>query len=133
MGRSRRPWCFREKWGQRSGTSQLSFLCSAVSHPTERSDKTRTGKAHKIYQLECRLLHQCLKSHPSSHSVSVSRDFPRARSWIISSVFGGFIPFFRADMYFLLCTVLLSPLISESHHLMVHYHEEMLAIQALDI
>ena len=53
-----------------------SFLCSAVSHPTERSDKTRTGETHEIYQLECRLLRQCLKSHPSSHSISVSRDFP---------------------------------------------------------
>ena len=75
-GRSRRPWCFREKGGKEGVGLLSSFLCSAVSHPIERSDKTRTGKAHEIYQLECRLLHQCLKSHPSSHSVSVSRDFP---------------------------------------------------------
>ena len=54
----------------------ITSIALELFHPTERSDKTRTGEAHEIYQLECRLLRQCLKSHPSSHSISVSRDFP---------------------------------------------------------
>lgn len=113
--RPRRPWCFRHK---ESEETFAKSRCSAVSHTSERSDKTRTGKAHNL-PVERQVASPVPEITSFISFCFYLKGFPRGGSLIMPSVWGDVHPLWGSSAYSLLRTGHVNSVVPKCNHLIV--------------